>query len=322
MAIRVLIVDDEDGVRGAIRRVLRDEGYEVGEAKTGEEAVGAFARDPGAYDIVLCDLVMPGIDGIETIREISVLCPEVTKIMLTAYGTLDAAVKAIDVGIDGFITKPFENKELVFRLKESYLKKKMGQLVSKHVFDRLLHEPSSLAPKVSLITVLFTDIRGFTRLSSTMKAEEIAFLLNRFYFSPLSDVVVRHSGTIDKYIGDSIMALFGAPLPLEDHARRAVLCAFEMMKVLKEVNPALKVGVGIGTGYVTAGLFGSRTKQEYTAFGMAVNVAARLQKLAGPGEILISEETKEGLDGLFESEEGGIIKVADQEVRYYTLTHD
>lgn len=321
MAIKVLIVDDEDGVRRAIRRVLQEEGYSVSEARSGEEALELFNKDPQGYDILVCDLIMPGIDGIETVKHITPVSPEVTKIMLTAYGTLEVAVKAIDIGVDGFITKPFENKELVLRLKESFLRRRMRQLVSTHVFDRLLEEPSSLEPKVSRISVLFTDIRNFTRLSSMMKAEEMAELLNRSYFSPLSEVVVRYDGMIDKYIGDSIMALFGAPVPLEDHAKKAVLCGLEMVKVLADVNPSLKIGVGIGTGWVTTGLFGSKSKREYTALGMAVNIAARLQKLAGPGEILISEETRNGLDGALRSEQAGTVRVADGDVRYYVVKY-
>ncbi len=97
---------------------------------------------------------------------------------------------------------------------------------------------------------------------------------------------------VDKYIGDSIMALFGAPVYHEMHEENAVKCAIEMVKEMEVMDQGLQMGIGICTGYAVTGIFGSINKKEYTALGMPVNIAARLQKLAAPGEIIISEETK------------------------------
>ncbi len=296
MQLGVLIVDDEDGIRRSLTRILKEEGYTVQTAPDGEEAVKKFQQDPHSFDIVICDLIMPGLDGIKTIEEINKIHQEVTKIILTGYGTLENSIKAIDAGIDGFITKPFENKEFTWKVKEYYLKRKMRQFISPDIFYQLLKGPIDLQPKVSFITILFSDLRGFTQLSSKIPPGDLAVLLNRYYFHPLSEVVMKHKGIVDKYIGDSIMALFGAPVYQERHEDNAVRCAIEMVETLEKNNQGLNMGIGISTGYVVTGLFGSISKKEYTALGMPVNVAARLQKLAQSGEIIISEETKARLD--------------------------
>jgi adenylate cyclase len=234
---------------------------------------------------------MPGIDGIQTIEKINMLHREVTKIILTGYGTLESSIKAIDAGVDGFITKPFENSELRWKVRECYLKRMMKQFIAPDIFNELLREPAHLMPRLSYITILFSDIRGFTQLSSKVPPDELASLLNNDYFQPMCDIIIKHRGLVDKYIGDSIMALFGAPVTDECHAENAVKCAVEMVKGMEASNGGLGMGIGISTGHVVTGIFGSATKKEYTALGMSVNVAARLQKMAGPGEIIVSDVT-------------------------------
>ncbi|MCX5798225.1 MAG: adenylate/guanylate cyclase domain-containing response regulator [Proteobacteria bacterium] len=296
MHLGVLVVDDEDGIRRSLKSVLKEDGYSVDVAANGEEAILKFQQEPGNYDIVICDLLMPGIDGIKTIEEINKLHQEVTKIILTGYGTLESSIKAIEAGIDGFLTKPFENKELKWKIKEYYLKRKMRQFISPDIFNELLREPAQLQPRLSHITILFSDIRGFTQLSSRTPPGELASLLNKHYFHPMSEIIIKHRGMIDKYIGDSIMALFGAPVYQEKHEENAVKCAIEMIEKTEDINQGLGIGIGISTGYAVTGIFGCISKKEYTALGMPVNIAARLQKLANAGEIIISEETKARLD--------------------------
>ncbi|MBA4419091.1 MAG: hypothetical protein C0392_14475 [Syntrophus sp. (in: bacteria)] len=296
MQLGVLIVDDEEGIRRSITRLLKDEGYFVESAKNGEEALRIVKSNPHNLDIIICDLIMPGIDGIRTIEEINLIHQEVTRIILTGYGTLEASMKAIEAGIDGFITKPFQNKDIIWKIKECYLKRKLKQFIAPDIFNELLNTYSPVQPKVSLITVLFSDIRGFTRLCTEKPPDELASMLNRHYFNPMSEIIIKHKGMVDKYIGDSIMALFGAPVFQENHEERAVRCAIEMVEALKPVDGSFRMGIGINTGYVVTGIFGSTSKKEYTALGTPVNIAARLQKLAAPWEIVISEETKAGLD--------------------------
>lgn len=295
MELGVLVIDDEEGIRRSLTRILTEDGYSVSVASDGEEGVSLVRSHPNTYDIIICDLIMPRMDGLQAIDEINRLDGEVTKIILTGYGTLESSMRAIESGVDGFITKPFENRELKWKVRECYLKRRMKQFISPDIFNELLKEPSHLLPRLSFITILFSDIRGFTRLSSQVSPEKLASLLNNNYFHPMCDIIIRHGGMIDKYIGDSIMALFGAPLRDDSHAEKAVQCAIDMVRAMDKLNGGLGMGIGISTGYVVTGIFGSSTKKEYTAFGMPVNVAARLQKLAGPGDVIISDTTKANL---------------------------
>ncbi|MEP7324869.1 MAG: adenylate/guanylate cyclase domain-containing protein, partial [Gemmatimonadota bacterium] len=146
------------------------------------------------------------------------------------------------------------------------------------------------------ITVLFSDIRGFTRLSEHMNPDEIAQLLTD-YFTEMVDVIFEHGGTLDKFIGDAIMALWGAPIAHADDTDRAMQAAIGMQRSLKELNakwknegrPEISIGIGINFGEVFAGNIGSHKRLEYTVIGDSVNVASRLCGRAEKGEILISQ---------------------------------
>jgi adenylate cyclase len=310
MELGILVIDDEDGIRRSLKRVLKEDGYSVSVASNGEEALDFFRRNSNNVDIVICDLLMPGIDGITTIEEMNKIHGEVTKIILTGYGTLESSIKAIEAGVDGFITKPFENKELRWKVRECYLKRMMKQFISPDIFNELLREPTHLIPRLSYITILFSDIRGFTQLSSRIPPDDLASFLNNDYFRPMCDIIKKHRGMVDKYIGDSIMALFGAPVADEYHVENAVNCAIEMIRGMEVINEGIGMGIGISTGHVVTGIFGSLTKKEYTALGMPVNVAARLQKLAGPGDIIISDITQSRLGGSNTFKKAGAITFA------------
>lgn len=324
MQLDVLVVDDEEGIRRSLSRVLRDEGYTVDGARDGEEALTLFRARPLGYDIVICDLIMPGIDGIRTIEEISKLGHDSTKIILTGYGTLEASIKAIDAGVDGFITKPFENRELKWKVRECHLRRKMKQFISPNIYEQILGNPALLETRLSYVTILFADIRGFTSLSLANSPGFIASLLNSDYFKPMSDLVMRHNGIVDKYIGDSIMALFGAPVSQPGHEEQAVTCAVEMVDTVTRMDKGFRIGVGISSGRVVTGLFGSTSKKEFTALGTAVNIAARLEKMARPGEILASESTAAKLDGLHPVVEGGTFRLTPllAPVKYYTWSRN
>src|SRR3989475_7753165 len=146
------------------------------------------------------------------------------------------------------------------------------------------------------VVLFFSDIRGFTPMSETMSPDAIATLLTE-YFTEMVEIVFEHSGTLDKFIGDAIMALWGAPIAHEDDADRAMACALDQLAALEKLNtkwkdqgrPELGVGIGINFGEVFAGNIGSDRRLEYTVIGDAVNTASRLCRTAGPNEILISE---------------------------------
>jgi adenylate cyclase len=145
-------------------------------------------------------------------------------------------------------------------------------------------------------TILFTDIIGFTGLTEKMPPRQINMLLNRF-FSRMTDIIFEYDGTLDKYIGDSLMAIFGAPIEKKDDAERAVSAALRMRQELaamndrSEKNEKFKIRMGINTGNVVAGNVGSPKRMEYTVIGNPVNVASRLESLAQPNQIIIGEET-------------------------------
>jgi adenylate cyclase len=146
------------------------------------------------------------------------------------------------------------------------------------------------------ITVLFSDIRGFTAIAESMGPDAVAQLLSE-YFSEMVEVIFEHGGTLDKFIGDAVMALWGAPISHSDDPDRALEAAVAMQETIEHLNrrwvaagrPEIGVGIGISHGEVFAGNIGSHRRLEYTVLGDAVNVAARLCAEAGPGEILVSE---------------------------------
>jgi adenylate cyclase len=146
------------------------------------------------------------------------------------------------------------------------------------------------------ITLLFADVRGFTTMAEKMKPREAVEVLNEF-FARMTNVIFEHDGTLDKYLGDGLMALFGAPFALQNDAEAAVRAAVNMQKSLAEMNRSsgkapLQIGIGIHTGEAVVGFLGTERRMDYTAIGDTVNVASRLTSQAGPGQIVISDATR------------------------------
>ncbi len=221
----LMVVDDEEGVRRSLKKVLEKDGYRIILAENGEEALSIVRSDGRDIETVISDYRMPGMDGLETLIEIGRMNAEITRIMLTGYATMASAIEAVNEGIDGFLTKPFENDELRAKVREYNIKKRLKQFVSEQVLAELQRSGTALLPKRLNVSVLFTDIRGFTSLSERLNPAELSELLNRHYFTPLDNIIFRHNGTLDKHIGDSIMGIFGAPVGGDDDAARAVLTA-------------------------------------------------------------------------------------------------
>jgi adenylate cyclase len=159
-------------------------------------------------------------------------------------------------------------------------------------------------------TIFFSDIRGFTAMSETRTAQEIVDMLNE-YFEQMVEIVFKYEGTLDKFVGDEIMALFGSPVSHPDDAYRAVKVAVEQLEALEEWNrvrvadgePAIHIGIGINSGSVVAGYLGSSKALEYTVIGDVVNTASRLCSVAQSGEILISRDTHEMVKEYFTTQE-------------------
>lgn len=189
--------------------------------------------------------------------------------------------------------------------REEVARANYSRFMPEYVVKQLLDKPDSfrLGGVNQTITVLFVDIRGFTGLSENESPEKVVGLLNRF-FSVMSDIIFENGGTLDKYTGDGLMAIFGAPTATPDDAKNALKSAIEMQRRLVRLNEDLRaegfsplnIGIGLHTGEATVGYIGSNKRSEYTAIGDTVNLSARLEQNAKPGQILISEATAQACD--------------------------
>jgi class 3 adenylate cyclase len=203
----------------------------------------------------------------------------------------------------GILTNAFNDMTASLREKE-FIKSTLERYVSKPLAQQILQHRNELqlGGEEREVTVLFCDIRRFTSLAEQLPPTAVVQLLND-YFTRMIQVVSTHDGMVDKLMGDSVMALFGAPLAFGDEPYQAVKCAVEMQQAVAVFNaerkssglPPLEMGIGINTGPVVAGNIGSATRMEYTVIGDNVNIAARLQGMARQGEVLISGATFERL---------------------------
>ena len=236
----------------------------------------------------------------------------------------------------------FQNvaNQAAISLQNSLFAKKLEQeAVTRDKFQRLLSPQIAqmvLDGKVAIAkggearqtTVLFSDIRGFTSMSESESPQIIVDMLNE-YFELMVDVVFKHEGTLDKFVGDEIMALFGSPVGHDDDPIRAVRTAIEMMDVLDQLNherrgrgePEIKIGIGINSGEVVAGYLGSSKALEYTVIGDTVNTGARLCSVAKAGEVIISHNTFQHLNDTFECTELPPVNVKgkSQALRIYNV---
>ncbi len=215
-------------------------------------------------------------------------------------------------------------EEAVFR---SHLARFHSPEVVNLIFEQV-RKGEELSQQISEreVTILFADICGFTRLCEKIAPEELAGLLNN-YFDQMSKIIFKYKGTVDKFIGDAIMAVFGAPISYGNDAELAIYAGLEMMEEMKKLREKLEqrmrfqIRIGINTGVVVAGYIGSSQRLEYTVLGDPVNVASRLQELALPGTIYIGETTYERVKGLFRVKEIGSIRLRgkEQEIKTYQV---
>lgn len=216
--------------------------------------------------------------------------------------------------------------------KSKEIRMAFSKYVSKDVVNEILKNEGAIELRGQKLhmSVYFSDIRGFTSFSEKMDPVELSELLNK-YFTPMSAIITKHRGTIDKYIGDAIMAMFGAPINYKNHAQKACEAALECTEALKILNsefakrnwPEIKIGIGINTGYMNAGNIGSETIQNYTVIGDSVNLASRIESLTKEYgvSIIISEYTYNEVREFFVCKELDQVRVKgkEQPIRIYEL---
>ena len=321
MPARILIADDDGISRKLLRRLLEQEGHEVLPASDGEEALALFADEP--CDVVLLDILMPGLDGISVLEQLkqTPAGEHVPVIMVSAVDETESVVRCIEIGADDYLTKPFNPVILRARINAGLSKKRLHELERARVhdvFSRFLPEhvvadvlssaddDLRLGGVSTVGTVMFTDLRGFTRFAEGRTPELVIAALNR-YFDETSDAILEHGGTLVAYRGDGFLAVFGAPIEIEDHADRALETARDMVDVrlprfnewLREngLGKEIRMGVGLNSGPFMSGNVGSLRRLEYTVHGDTVNTASRIEgmtKTVG-GPILLAQSTRDAL---------------------------
>jgi adenylate cyclase len=220
---------------------------------------------------------------------------------------------------------------MVLGLKErDHLRETFGRYVTRQVADHLMKGNVNLGGELVPVTVLFSDIRSFTSISETMEPRALLDFLNE-YFSGMVESVMSHGGVVDKFMGDAIMAVFGAPVPQPDDALHAVQAALQMRSRLEDINrdflsrglPEIKTGIGLHSGQVVAGNMGHVERMEYTVIGDAVNLASRLEGMTKElgCDVLLSEDLFRSVEQHVLAEPLKRIKVKgrDQDVMVYRL---
>jgi len=318
----ILVVDDNADNLELLSRRLQKKGYKTVCVDTGEKALVLLEEQ--SFDLVLLDIMMPIMSGTEVLEIIRTKCTmeNLPVIMATAKDTSEDMVHSLKLGANDYITKPIDfpvlfarvqtqlalklandkNHELVGQLesRNEFIRSIFGRYVSDSVVEQLLTTPDALrlGGETKNLTIMFSDIRGFTPIAESLPPKSVVEMLNN-YFGVMTDVIEKYQGTINEFYGDGILAFFGAPMPLADHARAGLACACDMQQHMSRVNelnleaglPELSMGIGINTGNVVIGTIGAHTRSKYGIVGSPVNLASRIQSSAKSGEVLAAEAT-------------------------------
>jgi adenylate cyclase len=336
---KILVVDDDPLTRKVLSVNLTEEGYTVETAENGLDGLQMLRGQP--FDIVLLDLLMPEMDGFEVLKVIKAdaRLRHLPVIVISGEGDLASITRCIATGAEDYIQKPFdpvllrtrvsacvEKKRLrdqeirqqrelnelnkALEIRNRFIRGTFGRYLSDEVVDTILDSPQGLAlgGEKRTVTILISDLRGFTSVSELLPAETVVKIIN-LHLDAMTDIILRHRGTIDQFIGDAILAIFGAPISHDDDAMRAVACAVEMQLAMKDVNercraagyPEVSMGIGINTGEVVVGNIGSTKRTKYGPMGRNVNLASRIESYTVGGQILVSESTLKACGTIIEA---------------------
>jgi adenylate cyclase len=321
----ILAVDDEPANLALLRKLLTHLGYDVAEASDGDSALRATAEL--MPDLVCLDVLMPGIDGIEVCQRIRRMPGNggLPILLITALNRPEDTARGLESGANDFLSKPFNESELAARLRSllrtKALQDRLADVLKRYVSDSIaveaLRDPwtTSLGGDRRHVSTLFADVRGYTALATQHSPEQALDLLNH-YLTAASDAVAHHGGTVGDLLGDGVFAFFGAPVMHSDDPERAVRAALKLQSEVARLDiPSmpgvrLQTGIGITSGEVLAGTIGSERRMHYAVVGDPVNVAARLQGAAGPGQILVDAATHESVSHLVSSQDLGSLRLA------------
>ena len=309
----ILVVDDNRVNSLLLSRGLEQQGHTVAFAEHGRAALDLLRSR--SFDLMLLDVLMPELDGYQVLAALKhdSHLRDIPVIMTSSLDELDSVVKCVEMGAEDYLTKPINAVLLNARVRASLEKKRLrdqqreliSKFATKEVADDLLMSGFSLGGKHVEASALFCDIRSFTTIVEAREPAETIGLLNDYY-TLMIDAIGGEGGIVNQMVGDGLMAIFGAPLPSQDHRQRAVLAARQMVELIRLFNEEqaaqdklqIEIGVGIASGQVVAGYTGTQQRATYTCVGDTVNIAARLEahtKVVNR-PILIDEHTRRGLD--------------------------
>lgn len=313
---KILVVDDEVDlellIKQKFRKKIRENIYEFVFAQNGVEALAKVHEHPD-LDIILSDINMPEMDGLTLLSKLPEVNPILKAVIVSAYGDMENIRTAMNRGAFDFVCKPvnFEDLELtmdktvqhVLQLRQTINAIKENNILKMYVDEAVLNfmthqefENSLLANETVEATVMFIDICGFTAITEKMLANKVVSLINKFFDLMVKEIIAQ-GGHVDKFMGDAVMAVFRGNYHL-DRAIDAALAVRQQMDSVKEIistEDVFKptVSIGINFGEMVSGNIGSASlrRLDYTVIGDAVNVAQRLQSIAKPNQILITEQT-------------------------------
>jgi adenylate cyclase len=309
--MKLLVIDDNRNNVELVMDVFRSSGFQVLVAYDGTQ--GIQVAQENQPDVILLDINMPGLSGFEVLGHLKqdFATQHIPIIMLTAQDDVESRVRGLSSGIEDYVTKPFNPKELVARIQRTVrskvasddlrerrdmLQSIFGRFVATPIVEQLLKNPDQLqlGGQLQPVTVMFADLEGFTSLSERVEPDELLQILNQ-YHSLLVKIIITYGGTVDKFLGDGIMALYNTPVEQEDHVDRALKTALHIHDEIYwfhqklEEPQRLKVNFGIHTGSAVVGNVGTESIMDFTAVGDTVNVAARLQSEAHGGRIFVTQ---------------------------------
>ncbi len=334
---KILVVDDEDDVvqliRQKYRRQIREQEYEFVFAQNGVEALSKLRENPDT-DMVFSDINMPEMDGLTLLEKIGEVSPLLKTVIISAYGDMQNIRVAMNRGAFDFICKPFDFEDFERTLLKTLMSAKQlrdtvqaiqeNNILKMYVNNSVLqfmcckeYESSLLANETVDATIAFIDICGFTAISEQEPPDVVVHLLNK-YFDVIVKAVIAEDGYIDKFMGDAVLAVFRK----ENHLERAIRAALSVNARIENIKDTLsgertffpKLSIGINTGEVISGNVGSATLRrfDFTVIGDVVNTAQRLQSIAGPGQVLITEETAEKAGAMFDCRKIGEVSLKNK----------